>query len=172
MKIKRNQGGQSMTFLIQGIILCIVFTLIVIPPTLKNPLQQLFNYPPKIQERVKSLPEYKDRIPTNKKKLSLKITAAVLIAIILAAIAYFSGAKTFVAAIIYTYGLWMVVNWFDTFVLDVIVFCHVKRFRLPGTEDMVREYESPWFHIIMGIRGSIIGIVISTVAAGLIGLIS
>jgi hypothetical protein len=159
-----------MLFIIESIILCVAFTVMIVPKVLKDPLQQLFNYPPIIQERVKSIPEYKDRIPTNKKKLSVKIVAALVFAIILASIVYFSGVRTFWSAFLYAFGLFMVVNWFDAFVLDAILFCHDKRFRIPGTEDMVKEYESPWFHIIGGIKGTFIGMVVSIMVAGVIWL--
>lgn len=160
-----------MLFFIESIILCVAFTIMIIPRVLKNPLQQLFNYPPIIQERVKSLPEYKGRIPTQKKKLSVKIIASLLFVIVLAIVVYFSGARTFQHAFLYAFGLFMVVNWFDVFVLDAIIFCHDKRFRIPGTEDMVKEYESPWYHIIGGIKGTLIGLVVSALSAGIIWLI-
>jgi hypothetical protein len=159
-----------MLFLIESVVLCIVFTAIVIPAALKDPLQQLFNYPTAIRERVKSLPEYKDRIPTNKKKLSIKITAGIIFIVFLAGIAYFSGARGFVPAFLYVFGLWMVVNWYDTIILDIVIFCHDKKFRIPGTEDMAKEYENPWYHIIAGIRGTVIGAAGSALAAGLVWL--
>ena len=161
-----------MLFLIESIILCTVFTLIFVPSTLKNPLWQLYNYPPAIQERVKSLPEYEGKIPANKRKLSTKITAAVFVVIVLSAIAYLSGARTFLSAFLYTFGLWMTVNWFDTLILDILLFCHYKGFRIKGTEDMVKEYENPWFHLICGIKGSVMGMVVSVVPVIIIWLIS
>ena len=160
-----------MLFVVESIVLCIAFTLMIIPTVLKDPLQQLFNYPPAIQERVKSLPEYKDRIPTNKKKLSVKITAATLFVIVLAVIVYFSGARTFSSSFLYAFGLFLVVNWFDVFILDAVLFCHDKRYRIPGTEDMIAEYESPWFHIIGGLKGTFIGLIVALFTASIIGII-
>ncbi|OPJ65134.1 hypothetical protein [Clostridium oryzae] len=93
----------------------------VVRSTLKNPLKQVFNYPPAIQERVKSLPEYKDKLPTDKRKLSIKIIALVIFIAILTAITYFSGAQTFSHAFLYTFSLWMVPNLFDVLVLDILL---------------------------------------------------
>ena len=45
----------------------------------RNPIKTLYNYPPKIQERVKSLEEYKDKIPTQKNKIFAKSFALILI---------------------------------------------------------------------------------------------
>ena len=49
-----------MVLLIEGIILCVAFTLMVFIIS-RKPINTLYNYPPKIQERVRSLDEYKDR---------------------------------------------------------------------------------------------------------------
>jgi len=35
----------------------------------REPIKTLYNYPPKIQERVKSLEEYKNKIPTKENKI-------------------------------------------------------------------------------------------------------
>ncbi|HBL07271.1 MAG TPA: hypothetical protein DDZ33_10180 [Clostridium sp.] len=52
-------------------------------------------------------------------------------------------------------------------VLDIGLFCHSKRTRIPGTEDMDKEYKNPWHHI----KGAVIGIVIGTIVALLSGAI-
>ena len=49
-----------MLILIECIIFCALFTLGVYGLS-RNPIASLYNYPPKIQERVKSLEEYKDK---------------------------------------------------------------------------------------------------------------
>ena len=49
----------------------------------REPIKTLYNYPPKIQERVKMLEEYKDKILTNKNKMFAKIIAWILIIIII-----------------------------------------------------------------------------------------
>ncbi len=54
-----------MIIVIESIVLCLIFTLMVYLMS-REPIKTLYNYPPKIQERVKSLEAYKDRIPTQK----------------------------------------------------------------------------------------------------------
>ena len=46
-----------MVFVIESVVLCLVFTLMVYIMS-RKPIQTLYNYPPKIQKRVKSLDEY------------------------------------------------------------------------------------------------------------------
>ena len=48
-----------MVLLIESIILCAAFTLMVFVMS-RKPINTLYNYPPRIRERVKSLDEYKD----------------------------------------------------------------------------------------------------------------
>lgn len=52
----------------------------------KNPIATLYNYPPKVQERVKSIKEYQDKIPTNKNKWFVKILVALTIIILVSLI--------------------------------------------------------------------------------------
>lgn len=60
-----------MILVVETIILCILFTVMVYIMS-RNPIAILYNYPPKIQERVKSIPEYKDKIPTTKNKIQIR----------------------------------------------------------------------------------------------------
>ena len=48
-----------MILIIESIARCILFTIMVYIMS-RNPIKTLYNYPPKIQERVKTLDEYKD----------------------------------------------------------------------------------------------------------------
>ena len=84
-----------MIFLMEAIILCALFTFLVIMMA-KDPIKTLYNYPPKIQERVKSLEQYKDKIPTQNNKIAAKLGASILFIIILSLILrYVNGYTTF-----------------------------------------------------------------------------
>lgn len=61
-----------MILVIESIVLCVLFTIMVFIMS-REPIKTLYNYPPKIQERVKSLDEYKDKIPTQKIKYLQKV---------------------------------------------------------------------------------------------------
>ena len=54
-----------MILLIESVILCLIFTIMVYIIS-KDPIKTLYNYPTEIIERVKSLKEYKNKIPTKK----------------------------------------------------------------------------------------------------------
>lgn len=147
-----------MAILIECIVLCLVFTLMVCMMA-KNPIATLYNYPPKIQERVKSLEEYKDKIPTNENKIVTKsFVALMLIIIVSLVLRYVNGYETFTETFFASAIIWTVVNIYDAVVMDIIWFCHDTRFRFKGTEDMEKEYKDYIFHIKESLKGEIIGI--------------
>ena len=156
-----------MIFVIEAIVLCVLFTLMVFTMA-KDPIKTLYNYPPKIQERVKSLPQYQGKIPTQKNKIAAKLGASVLFVIILSLILrYVNGYTTFLEGFGYGFLLWTIVNAWDAIVLDICWFCQDPRFVFPGTEDMVEEYHNYWFHI----KGSLIGEGIALVICTVVGLV-
>ena len=156
-----------MILVIESIILCIIFTILVYIIS-RKPIETLYNYPPKIQERVNSLPEYKDKIPTEKNKILAKTTASILIIIAISLILkYINGYNTFIEGFGYGFLLWTIVNLYDVLVLDIIWFCHDKYFVFKGTEDMIDEYHNYLFHI----KGFFIGELLALVVCLIVGLI-
>ncbi|HOR13504.1 MAG TPA: hypothetical protein PKX46_06215 [Clostridia bacterium] len=63
-------------------------------------------------------------------------------------------------------------NLYDLFVLDLLWFCHSKRVRIPGTEDMNKEYKNPWHHVIGAAKGLAIGTAVSLIAAAFVSLLA
>lgn len=156
-----------MIIVIESIILCILFTIMVYIMS-RDPIKTLYNYPPKIQERVKSLNEYKGKIPTQENKVVVKLFASLLFLIIICIILrYINGYTTFIESFDYGFLLWTVVNLWDLIVLDIIWFCHDKQFILKGTEDMIDEYHNYLFHI----KGFFIGEGLALIICSISGLI-
>lgn len=162
-----------MLLFIECVIACLIFTLIMLPSLYKDPLSHIMSYPKDIRRRVESLPQYKDVIHTVKKKhIAIKLIAVPLFATVLAMVAYFSGAKDFVSAYLHVFILFFSVNIYDMVVLDIGLFCHSKRTRIPGTEDMNKEYKNPWHHIRGAIIGTLIGAVVALLSASIVYFIS
>jgi len=156
-----------MILLIESIILCLLFTIMVYFMS-REPIKTLFNYPPKIQERVKSIEEYKDKIPTNENKIFTKVFASIIFLIIICLVLRFiNGYETFKDSFINGFLLWTIVNLWDLIVLDIIWFCHDNYFVFKGTEDMISEYHNYLFHI----KGFFIGEVLALIICSLAGLI-
>ena len=156
-----------MIIVIESVVLCIVFTVMVYLMS-REPIKTLYNYPPKIQERVQSLDEYKDKIPTQENKVVAKVFASVIFLIIICLILrYINGYTTFIESFKYGFLLWTFVNLYDVIALDIIWFCHDKQFVFKGTEDMVDEYHNYWFHI----KGFFIGELLALIICSLAGVI-
>ena len=156
-----------MILIIESVVLCLIFTIMVYIMS-REPIKILYNYPPKIQERVKTLKEYKDKIPTQENKIVAKIFASILFLIILCVLLrYVNGYETFSESFGYGFLLWTIVNLWDAVVLDIIWFCHDKQFVIEGTENMVDEYHNYLFHI----KGFFIGESLALIICSLAGLI-
>jgi len=157
--------------IIECIVICIVFTIMVYIMS-RNPIATLYNYPSKIQERVKTLEEYKDQIPTTKNKVFAKVIASILIIAIVSLILKFvNGYTTFLEGFRYSLLIWTVVNIYDALIIDICWFCHAKEFVFKGTEDLVKEYHDYWFHIKESIKGEIIGAVVCVIIGLVISII-
>ena len=160
-----------MALIIQSIVLCIIFTLLILPPLFKDPLSQILSYPPAIQKRVASLPQYKDSLQTTKSRnLARKIVGSLIGVFILAALAYLSGKTTFFAAYVHVFVLFFVVNMLDLFLFDLVIFTRSKRVIIPGTEDMTKEYKNPLHHIKGAFKGLLLGALAALLAASIVVL--
>ena len=157
-----------MTFIIESIVACALFTLFVFLMS-RNPIKNVFNYPPAIIERCDKLGlvDASNR-PGGATFYAKKIVALVLFGILLGLLVrYVNGCTTYWSGVLTAYALWCVVNWFDAIVLDCIWFCHDRHFIIPGTEDMTADYHDYWFHI----KGALIGMVLAIPAVAIAGLV-
>lgn len=160
-----------MIVIIESVILCLVFTIMVYIMS-RNPIATLYNYPPKIQERVKTMEEYKDKIPTTKNMIGAKLFASLLIVVIVSMILrYINGYTTFIEGFGYGLLIWSVVNIYDVIVMDIMWFCHSPEFVFKGTEDMANEYTNYWFHIKGGIIGEVLGLILCAIIGVIVNFI-
>jgi len=148
-----------MILLIECLIGIILFTLIVVPMALKDPLGMISDYPPAIKNRCVELGLVED---TEKRFSAKDIIRKGLAIIVLVGVAVFvmiviNHAETFWAGFWNTFAIWLAITWFDALVLDCIWFCHSKRIQIPGTEGM-KEYKDYMFHIKQSCIGTLIGI--------------
>lgn len=84
---------------IECVVLCLLFTAMVWLVS-RDPIKSLYNYPPAIQERVRSLNAYEGRIPTESNKVVAKTSASVLfVAVLVAVLRLVNGCATFLDAL-------------------------------------------------------------------------
>lgn len=161
-----------MLFILESIIICVLFSIGILVPLARNPVGQIMSYPVEIRRRVECLQQYKNCIKKKETRhIWIKILGAFTFVLVLAIIAYFSGATTFKEAFPYVFLLFFVVNMYDLFIMDIGIFMHCKKFWIPGTEDMVHEYHNPRHHIVGAGKGIIIGLLVAFLAAVLIQII-
>jgi len=146
-------------FIIETIVLTVIFTGMILIPLIKNPVWWIHDFPKDIQEEYFKTHE---RIPSAffsatvliKKCIGLLIALGILIGLI-----WFVGAKSFTQAFIVSYGLWTIIDWYDCFILDWIFFANMKSVRLPGTEHMDKAYHQKKYHFIRSLYGMIVGLI-------------
>ena len=77
------------------------------------------------------------------------------------------GAHSFSEAFMVSYGLWLIVDWYDCFILDWVFFANIKTIRLPGTEQMNRAYHQKKYHFVRSLWGMLIGLIPCLLGAAL-----
>lgn len=158
-----------LTFLIEAAVLCVLFHLVIWLQTRKEPAERVYSYPPAIVERYIELGRIPDKKnPGTLERVKKKWPAAVVIGVILGAIVYLvNGSRSFLNGFLVSYGLWLIVDWYDAVVLGILWFCHAKVWILPGTEDMTEVYHDYGYHV----KASCVGVLIGLPVCLLIGLV-
>ena len=135
-------------FIMECVVLMAVFGCLVFGMLLANPLTFISDYPPEIQERYyRSQHKEASKAALTKLMVVKKVTALIVCSFLFAWMAHAAGAVTFLEGLLTIYGYILVWAAFDTCVLDWLLFPNIKRVRLPGTEDMDKEYHQKWFHV-------------------------
>ncbi|WP_283171518.1 hypothetical protein [Curtanaerobium respiraculi] len=162
-------------FAIEAIVACALFTLFwVVMAHVGEPVNYIHNYPEPIVDRAVELGLVKDErdMPRSKAVIIRKSLAALIIALAFAVLLHFAnGAHTFWEGAIASYLLWLVVDWYDAFVLDICWFCHSSRWVIPGTEDLADAYHDYLFHIRGSAKGMLLGIPVAIVVGAIVALL-
>lgn len=161
-----------MTLFVQCVVCCLLFTIAILPAQYRNPINMIMSYPPEIVKRVEELPQYKDTIKQREKShINKKIGGLIFFVIVMSVVAYLSGCRSFATTFIHVFTLFFIVNIYDLIVLDWGIFCHSKKLRIPGTEDMEKEYKNYWFHVRGAMIGCALGLIVALLSGGLVQLV-
>lgn len=154
---------------------CVLFGAFIILSVLKNQEAWINEYPEAVQKRYIDLhPESEIKEPEglSPRVIIKKIIACLIFLVLLVGMVFLAGAKSFMQGALYCYCIWFTVNVFDTIVLDLGLMIHWRKCRLPGTEDMDKEYKLLTKKSLMdGLYGCIIGIPIALITGLMIILI-
>ena len=140
----------------------------------QNPVETVYDMPEPIVNRCLELglidETKKASSPQTKMK---KSCAALVIALILALFLYFvNHAVNFVQGFVISYIIWLVIDWYDCFVIDWIWVCHSKKIIIPGTEDLVDSYKDYKFHFIGSLKGMLLGMPVCLLVGVLVQIVN
>lgn len=151
---------------VEAVIFCILFTIMIFKTVGEDYNMQVHNYPPEIQEEYFKTHE---RIPTEPLSAAViaKRAAGILVfTVILTVFAKIANAESFLQGFLFAFGMMVIIGCYDTFFIDWVLFANLKRFRLPGTEHMDKEYHQKWFHV----KGMLFpGIIFALIPACIVG---
>lgn len=158
-----------MTIMIESLIGIALFTVLIVSLTLKDPLASVGDYPPAIRNKCIELGLIEDRRQRFTKADILRKGIAMVVFVFIFAfiLKWLNGADTFWKGFWDSYLIWLIIDWYDALILDCIWFCHSKKVRIPGTEEM-EEYKDYRFHI----RQSCIGMLLGLPACLAVGVIT
>ena len=158
---------------IETIILAILFTLAVLWGS-KKPADTVYDMPQPIIDRCLELGLIDETKKTDSKETKLKkLAAALIIAFVLALSLYFvNRAKNFIQGFSVSYIIWLVIDWYDCFVLDWGWVCHSKKMVIPGTEDLMDSYRDYRFHAVGSLKGMAIGLPVCALVGLLVQIIN
>ncbi len=158
--------------MMEAVIFLALFTAMVLIPAFKNPLSGIHNYPPEIQEEYFKTHERIPTGPLSKRTILIKSLGILTFSVLLTGGALLAGADSFGDGFSFGILLFAAVGVYDTIFIDWVLFANMKRFRLPGTEHMDREYAQKWFHVkVMLFPGSLYAVILGLIVGGAVALI-
>lgn len=147
-----------MIFLVECTAACALFTAMLEILCAKRRVIFTNDYPPVVTDKLRSLNIASDKPPAKKSDIIRKLIAVVIYAVLFALVLRFvNGITTFLNAAVTAYLLWLVVDWYDFLVVDILLAPFDKFYKMAGVSAF--EKSAVWFHFKASVRGMIIGLV-------------
>lgn len=153
-----------MIFLIECIVACALFTAMLEILCAKRREILTNDYPPVVTEKLRSLNIVSEK--PKKSDIIRKLIAVIIYAVLFAVVLRFvNGITTFLNAAVTAYLLWLVVDWYDFLVVDILLAPFDKFYKKAGVSPF--EKSAVWFHCKASMRGMLLGLAF----APIVGLI-
>lgn len=159
-----------MTFVLECIIACGLFTIVI--KTASSGRREAFenDYPPVVTARLREMGALANRPPTKRADIVRKAVAfMVFSALVAVALRHVNGIHTFVEAAYTAYALWFVVDWYDFLVVDILLAPFDAFYRMAGVNAFDRS--AVQFHARASLRGMVIGLPFALFVGLLVALI-
>ncbi len=155
-----------MIFAMECVAACVLFTLALEMMAAKRREVFVNDYPPVVTEKLRKLKVVAEKSPAKKSDILRKADALVVYAVLFGLLLrYVNGITTFWAAARTAYALWLVVDWYDFLVVDILMAPFDKFYKLAKVSPV--EPSAVWFHF----KGSVVGMVLGLAFAPLVGLL-
>ena len=159
-----------MVFLIESVAACVVFTLLLQLAMVNRQAAFANEYPPVVTDKLRQLGLIAQKPPARKKDIIRKLIALVVYAVMFALLLrYVNGITTFGEAALTAYGLWLVVDWYDFLVVDILLAPFDKFYKASGVSAF--DKNAVWFHFRGSLRGMVLGIIFAPLAGLLVTLL-
>jgi uncharacterized membrane protein SpoIIM required for sporulation len=150
------------------VIMCLLFLALVTSMMWISPLSFISDYPPEIQQ-VYYTSQHKEAAKDKITVLMIlkKVIALIVFLFLFAWMLHIAKASSFKEGVLLSYLYIFVIFCWDTFFIDWLLFPNIKRFRLPGTEHMDKEYHQKWFHVKVCLPVIPVALIAGLISAGL-----
>lgn len=156
-----------MVFLIECIVACLLFTLMIRLATWKQQVAFTNDYPPVVTDKLRAKGLIAQKPPARKKDYIRKAVAMVVFALLFALVLrHVNGLESFLPAALTAYALWLVVDWYDFAVVDVLLAPFDKFYRQSGVSAF--EPSAVKFHFLHSVYGMVLGIPVALLTGLLI----
>mgnify|MGYP007084303504 CR=1 FL=1 len=128
------------------------------------------DYLPVVTDKLRDLNVVGEKPPTKKSDIIRKFVAIIIYAVLFALVLRFvNGITTFLKAAVTAYLLWLVVDWYDFLVVDILMAPFDKFYKMAKVSPF--EKSAVWFHFKGSVRGMVIGLVFAPVVGLLVMLL-
>lgn len=159
-----------MVFVVECIAACVLFTVAL--EILCARRREIFtnDYPPVVTDKLRDLHIVGEKPPAKRSDILRKVIAISIYAVLFALVLQFiNGIETFLKAAVTAYFLWLVVDWYDFLVVDILLAPFDKFYKMAGVSPFDRS--AVWFHFKGSVRGMIIGLVFAPIVGLIVMLI-
>lgn len=151
-----------MIFVLECIAACVLFTAALELLCAKRREVFINDYPPVVTEKLRALGLVAEKPPARKSDIIRKAVALVVyVGVFALVLRRINGITAFSEAALTAYLLWLVVDWYDFLVVDILMAPFDKFYKLAKASPIERS--AVWFHFKASVRGMVIGAVFAPV---------
>ena len=156
-----------MIFFLECVLACGLFTLMVKIMTAKKREAFTNDYPPVVTDRLRGMGLIAEKPPARKSDVIRKAVAIVVFAVLFALLLrYVNGITTFWRGTLTALALWLVVDWFDFLVIDVLLAPFDKFYQAAKVSAF--DKSAVLFHCKGSLKGTVMGLAFAPIVGWLI----